>query len=122
MSIPPLLELTVGAPLTRPPFVRKVRLRNYRSIKNCDVELSALTFLVGHNGAGKSNFVDSLRFITDALRTSLDHALRDRGGINEVRRRSTGHPNNFGIRVDFTLADQTSGPSAIRIGPLQGGG
>lgn len=121
MSIPPLLELTVGAPLTRPPFVRKVRLRNYRSIKNCDVELSALTFLVGHNGAGKSNFVDSLRFITDALRTSLDHALRDRGGINEVRRRSTGHPNNFGIRVDFTLADQTSGHYAFRIGARPGG-
>ena len=38
-----------------------------------------------------------------ALRFSLDHALRDRGGILEVRRRSGGHPNHFGIRLDLQL-------------------
>ena len=41
--------------------------------------------------------------MADALRFSLDHALRDRGGIGEVRRRSGGHPNHFGIRIEFDL-------------------
>jgi predicted ATPase len=53
------------------PFVRRVVLKNYRSIAACDVVLGPLTFLVGPNGSGKSNFVDSLRFIGDALRSSL---------------------------------------------------
>src|SRR5262249_1625861 len=32
-----------------------------------------------------------------------DHALKSRGGIEEVRRRSTGHPRNFAIQLDFLL-------------------
>src|SRR5713101_3554241 len=76
-------------------FLTRVVLRNYKSIAACDVQLCPLVFLVGPNGAGKSNFLDALRFVADALRTSLDHALRDRGGIKEVRRRSGGHPTHF---------------------------
>lgn len=86
-------------------FLRRVRLKNYRSIGACDVRLGPLTFLVGPNGSGKSNFVDALRFVADALNQSLDHAIRDRGGINEVRRRSSGHPTNFTIRLDFENAE-----------------
>ena len=79
-------------------------LRNYKSTAACDVSPARLSFLVGPNGAGKSNFLDALRFVADAVRFSLDHALRDRGGINEVRRRSGGHPNHFAIRLDLDLA------------------
>lgn len=83
--------------------ITRVRLRNYKSIAACDVRLEPLTLLVGPNGAGKSNFLDALRFTSQALRFSLDHALRERGGIGDVRRRSRGHPNHFGIRLDLRL-------------------
>lgn len=73
-------------------------------------------FLVGPNGAGKSNFLDALRFVADALRSSLDHALRDRGTITEVRRRSGGHPNHFALRFDFRLPSDLSGHYAFRVG------
>jgi hypothetical protein len=53
--------------------------------------------------------------VADALRTSLDHALRERGGIGEVRRRSGGHPTHFGMRLEFTLPDGSSGSYAFRI-------
>lgn len=84
-------------------FLTRIVLRNYKSIGACDVQLPSQLYLVGPNGAGKSNFLDALRFVSDAVRHSLDHALRDRGGIKEVRRRSRGHPNHFGIRLDFEL-------------------
>src|SRR5260221_6186877 len=100
-------------PPQRRPFLRRVRLKHYKSITACDVELSGLTFLVGPNGAGKSNFLDSLRFVSDSLRNSLDHALRERGGISEVRQRSAGHPKHFGIRIEFELSDQTDGHFAF---------
>ena len=86
-------------------LLTRVVLRNYKSIAACDVSPEQLSFLVGPNGAGKSNFLDALRFVADAVRFSLDHALRDRGGIKEVRRRSGGHPNHFGIRLDLDLAE-----------------
>jgi predicted ATPase len=104
------------------PFLRRVVLSNYRSIGACDVQLGRLTLLVGPNGSGKSNFLDALRLIADSLQTSLDHALRDRGGINEVRRRSTGHPTHLGCRIDFDLGERSVGHLAFRIGALARGG
>jgi len=97
-------------------FLSKVVLKNYKSIKACEVQLGPLTFLVGPNGAGKSNFLDALRFVSDALQTTLDHALRDRGGINDVRRRSGGHPTHFGMRLEFHLDSGLSGSYYFKIG------
>lgn len=103
-------------------LLSRVRLKNYKSIAACDVSLGPLTFLVGPNGAGKSNFLDALRFVTDSLRTSLEHALRERSGINEVRRRSGGHPNHFGLRLDFSLPGGAGGHYAFQIGARPQGG
>lgn len=107
--------------MTDPVFLRRVVLNNYKSIKECSVPLGPLTFLVGQNGAGKSNFLDALRLVADALNTSLEHALRERGGINEVRRRSSGHPTHFGIRLEWQLRDGTHGVYAFRVGAQQKG-
>ncbi|MCA1708297.1 MAG: ATP-binding protein, partial [Actinobacteria bacterium] len=84
--------------------------------------LGPLTVLVGPNGSGKSNLLDTLRFTADALSTTLDHALRDRGGVNEVRRRSGGHPNHFSMRFDFTLPDGLTGHLAYKVGATRDGG
>ena len=106
---------------TAPVLLPRVVLKNYKSIASCDVRLHNLSFLVGPNGSGKSNFVDGIRFVADALRTSLDHALRDRGGIKEVRRRSGGHPTHFGIRFDLRIGTQ-HGTYAFRVGAKPNGG
>lgn len=102
-------------------FITRVMLRHYKSIANCDVALSELTLLVGPNGAGKSNFLDALCFVRDSLRESLDYAVRQRGGINEVRRRSGGHPTHLGIRLDFGF-DEFSGYHAFEVGALPSAG
>lgn len=87
------------------PFLRQVRIRNYKSIGTCHVKLAAVTLLVGRNGSGKSNFLDALSFVADGLRSSLDHAIKARGGIDDVRRRSTGHPRNFRTELELVLPD-----------------
>ena len=102
-------------------FITRVALRNYKSIAACDVELRPLTFLVGPNGAGKSNFLDSLRFVADALNLSLDHAIRDRGGIDDIHCRSGDRPKHFSIRLDFTLPEGSTGHYAFRIGDFSRG-
>ncbi|MDO5103552.1 MAG: AAA family ATPase [Lautropia sp.] len=108
--------------MTKPVFIRRVVLRSYKSIAHCDIQLKPLTFLVGQNGAGKSNFLDALHFVKDALSNSLDNALAERGGLDEVRRRSSGHPNHLGIRLDFELPDSRQGWYAFRIGAMANGG
>lgn len=103
-------------------FITRVLLRNYKSIGHCDVRLGPLTYLVGANGSGKSNFLDALHLVRDALAGSLDNALNERGGLPEVRRRSSGHPTHFGIRLEFVLGDGQPGYYAFNIGALPGRG
>ncbi len=97
-------------------FITRVKLRNFKSIATCDVALRPLTFLVGPNGSGKSNFVDSLRLVRDGLRFSLDHAMRERGGVKEIRRRSAGHPTHFEIDLTFRLEAGREGRYRFKIG------
>jgi predicted ATPase len=104
-----------------PAFIRQITIRNYKSIAACQLDLGPLMFLVGPNGAGKSNFLDAFRFVSDALRTSIDHALRDRGTIKEVRRRSGGHPNHFALRFDFSLPTGQLGHYSFRVGARPNG-
>src|SRR5262249_45888648 len=103
-------------------FLTRVALKNYKSIAACDVRLRPLVFLVGPNGSGKSNFLDALRLLAESLNTSLDHALRDRGGIKEVRRRSAGHPTHFSVYLEFRLTGGTAGSYSFRVGSREQGG
>lgn len=103
-------------------FIERVVLRNYKSIANCDIRLGPLTYLVGANGAGKSNFIDALHLVSDALLGSLDNALNERSGLGEVRRRSSGHPNHFGIRLEFLLRNGQRGHYAFNVGAIAAGG
>ena len=102
-------------------LLTRVALRNYKSIAACDVSPAQLSFLVGPNGAGKSNFLDALRFVADALQSSLGAALSARDGIGEVLHRSDARAQDFGIRFDFQLAS-AKGRFILEVGAQPGGG
>lgn len=108
--------------MAQTPFLTRVILKNYKSIGYCDVPLQSLTYLVGPNGSGKSNFLDALHLVQEALSGTLENALHERGGLSEVRRRSSGHPNNFSILLHFKLPNQGTGTYGFRIGATTGGG
>jgi predicted ATPase len=92
------------------PFVRRVRATNYRSIAECDVDLGRLTVLLGFNASGKSNFLDLLRFVADALETSPVRAVASRGGLEALLHRSpAGASESFAIRLDLGLRLPDSG-------------
>jgi predicted ATPase len=100
--------------------LKRVRLRHYRSIASADITLGDLLLLVGPNGSGKSNFLDALLLVSESLQTSLDQALRNRGGVAEVRRRSTGHPTHFTIDLAFT-GDGFIGEYGFEVAAVKGG-
>ena len=68
MSTAPETEPDVAEVRAKPPFLRRVRIRNYKSIAFCDVTLEPLTLLVGRNASGKSNFLDALAFLAELAR------------------------------------------------------
>lgn len=94
------------------PFVKRVRIKNYRSIGDCDVRLGPLTVLLGFNASGKSNFLDALRFVQDALKTSPKEAISARGGFDSVLRRSDEPVRSFEIWLDLELPSHDEGRKA----------
>jgi predicted ATPase len=88
---------------SRDPFISRLRVRNFRSIADCDIEFSSLTVLLGFNAAGKSNILDSLRFVADAIEGSPAEAISKRGGIRSVLRRGASPAKTFAIWLDINL-------------------
>ncbi len=101
-------------------LINRVALQNYRSIGQCEIDLSELNVLVGPNGAGKSNFIDALRLVSESLRETLEYAIRQRGGIGEVRRRSGGRPRHFVVSLRLRLGEGANASFAFQIGALEG--
>lgn len=95
------------------PFIEQVALLNYKSIASCDVALRPLTVITGRNGSGKSNFLDGLNFVADALQTSLEQAIRLRGGIEAISNRLGGP--RLGIEIYFRLADDRRGTYRLEL-------
>jgi predicted ATPase len=87
----------------------KVRVKNFLSLRDVEVDLQPLNVLVGPNAAGKSNFLDVIRFLGDAAREDLRPALAKRGGYDAVRFR--GEPSNGGkieIHVEAVVTKRAS--------------
>ena len=102
-----------------------VSIHHYKSLSSVEVSLHPhVTVFVGPNAAGKSNFVDALRFLRDAAKDSLDHAVVARGGLTRIRQSSTGRPFNIGLGIDvlqsFDTATEVPGRYVLDIASTGG--
>lgn len=72
----------VKVPLTR------LMIKNFKSIKHCDISLSELNVLIGENGTGKTNLLDAIDYFYRNLTNSdisLDVFDENNRFSNEVR-------------------------------------
>lgn len=82
------------------PLIKAITLKNFRSIPWARVELDNPIFLVGKNGAGKSNFADAFAFLSEAMTQPLQTVFDNRPGVRH--RVSDGHrPRILGLKVEF---------------------
>jgi predicted ATPase len=102
-------------------MLRRVYVRNYKSIAEAEVTLERFTVFIGPNGSGKSNFVDALRFVRDAIVSGLDTAISHRRGIRAIRRWSPRRPVDVTIKLEFLFPDGTQTIYGFELGSEKGG-
>lgn len=80
-----------------------LHIENWRNFSNVEVPLQSRCFLIGPNASGKSNLLDSMRFLRDIASDGLDKAVEKRGGISKIRSLSARRQNK--IRIECELLD-----------------
>lgn len=82
--------------------ISSLRLRNWRTFKKLDVALGRRLIIIGPNASGKSNVLDSIRFLRDLARPGggFQDAVSSRGGVSRVK--CLFSRNNFKGHVGIT--------------------
>lgn len=89
-------------------IISHITLKNWRNFRSVDVDLRDRAFLVGPNASGKSNFLDSLRFLRDLAKPGggLQKAVSDRGGVSKIRCLSARQDPK--IEIAISLSDTSN--------------
>lgn len=86
-------------------------LKNWRNFPKVEVALGMRAFLVGPNAAGKSNFLDAIKFLKDLAQSGggLQRAVESRGGLSKVRSLSARRDPD--IHIEVHLAESSESPA-----------
>jgi predicted ATPase len=65
-------------------MLTKLKVKNYKSLADVEIDFHHFNVLIGPNNSGKSNILDCLAFLADTVTMSVEDALRKRGGYDHV--------------------------------------
>ena len=91
--------------------IRRLKVSNFRSFNELDVELGDFNVLIGANASGKSNFIEIFRFLRDIQNFDLTTAVAWQGGKDFVQNLQLGSSKPLSIgyvdRQDFEYEGTT---------------
>lgn len=89
--------------------IKKIKISNFKSFKDLEIELGRFNVLIGPNASGKSNFIQIFKFLRDITDDGLENAISMQGGIEYLRNINIGSAENFSLEVvsDIKYTTQT---------------
>lgn len=86
-------------------MLTKLRLKNWRSVKNAEIDLAPITVFIGANSSGKTNILDALRFLQDIRKESnggIVGSVRYKWGGRE-KLRTIGSKEDECTQIEFSF-------------------
>ena len=86
-------------------IITRLKLTNWRNFTDVDVPMRDRAFIIGPNASGKSNLLDAIRFLRDVAKREgggLQAAVRNRGGVPQIRSLSAHSGGGVGIEVHLS--------------------
>lgn len=65
-------------------MLKRLKVKNFRSLKDFESEFGKFNVLIGRNNSGKSNIIDVLNFISEGFNENLESLFNRRGGYKNV--------------------------------------
>jgi predicted ATPase len=97
-----------------------LELSNFLSYKRARIDFGDFVALVGTNSSGKSNAVSAIKLLREISYHGLPTAIAKRGGFDQLRHRSAGHPYNPGIRLRFKFGNAETSTYEIFFNAIKG--
>lgn len=79
--------------------ITKLKLSNFKSFKNVEIDLNKFNVLIGSNASGKSNFTQIFRFLKVMAEKDLEYAISNQCGIKFLRNLNLGSSENFSLLI-----------------------
>ncbi len=86
-------------------IISLIELQNWRNFKSAKAVLGDVTYVLGPNASGKSNFLDGIRFLRDIAKSNgggLQRAIYSRGTLKKVRCLHARSKPEVGIIVEVS--------------------
>ena len=83
--------------------VTTIKVSNFKSFKNLDVELGNFNVLIGPNASGKSNFIEIFRFLKAIAESGLENASSLQGGFEYLKNISALPKDD--TKLNFAISD-----------------
>lgn len=89
-------------------MLSRIRIRNFKSFRDAEIELGRFNVLIGANASGKSNFVQVLKFFRDIEGFGLKNAISLQGGIEYLRNINIGGSAHLSLGMEANPAEITA--------------
>jgi len=99
--------------------IKKIRISNFKSFKNLEIELGEFNVVIGANASGKSNFVEIFKFLRNITNEGLENAISREGGVDYLKNINIGCSENFLVEI-VCLPEGAFGHIPIIAEPIYG--
>ncbi len=99
-------------------ILNKIKIENFKSIMNAEINLNNLNIFIGGNGAGKSNFIGTFKMLNNIISETLRTYVGKSGGADNIL--YFGRKRSDQLVLELYFDDSVNGYSCTLVPNTEG--